>query len=139
METLPHPMPLSSRPATGNRMIRTGYFAKHGRHPGAVSIARFPPRWFTGPRCFALAPPPELLRLHDWDTYRARYRQEVLDRLDPGSVLRELESLAGSPDVILLCFEKSRVFCHRRLVAEWFGETKGIPVPETGDEGQQTF
>jgi len=35
-------------------------------------------------------------------------------------------------DAILLCWENSGVFCHRRLVAEWFEEELGVSVPEVG-------
>lgn len=120
-------------------MLKTGYFARDRKKPGVVSIARFPPQWYTGPCCFTLAPPPELLKLEDWTEYRRGYRKEVLDRLDPDEVLREIEGLAGGPDIILLCFEKDRSHCHRGLVAEWFSDTRGIRIPESGGEGQQTL
>ena len=33
----------------------------------------------------------------------------------------ELESLAEGRSVALLCFEKAGDFCHRCVLAEWFG------------------
>ncbi len=115
-------------------MLKTSYFAKSSKEPGAVSIARFPPRWYTGKRYFRLAPTPEMLKLGDWEEYKRRYRQEILSGLNPQEILKELEVLAEGHDVILLCFEKERAHCHRGLVAEWFRETRGITVPERGDE-----
>jgi DNA-directed RNA polymerase subunit N (RpoN/RPB10) len=119
-------------------MLLTSYFARSAQHPGAVSIARFPPKWYTGRCCFTLAPTPEMLRIEDWDEYRRRYRAEILGPLDPDAVLRELGVERAGHDIVLLCFEKDRSHCHRGLVAEWFLETRGIGVPELcGDPGQQ--
>jgi hypothetical protein len=100
-------------------MICTSYFARSAKTPGAVSIARFPPKWYTGARYLPLAPAPEMLKIQDWDEYRRRYREEILSVLDPDTVLRELENLGAGNNVVLLCFEKDRAHCHRGLVAEW--------------------
>ncbi|MFA5269872.1 MAG: DUF488 domain-containing protein [Methanoregula sp.] len=122
-------------------MLLTSYFAKSARAPGAVSIARFPPEWYTGARYLALAPAPDMLKIQDWDEYRQKYRTEVLDLLDPDAVLRDLDVDKAAHDIVLLCFEKHRTHCHRGLVAEWFLETRGIRVPEFGADPtlQQTF
>lgn len=122
-------------------MLLTSCFAKNARAPGAVSIARFPPKWYTGARYLPLAPKPEMLKIQDWNEYRRRYREEILSVLDPDTVLRDLESLGAGHDIILLCFEKERAHCHRGLVAEWFHETRGIRVPELGTDAtiQLTF
>jgi hypothetical protein len=118
-------------------MLRTSYFARSARNPAAVSIARFPPKWYTGARYLRLAPAPDMLKIGDWEVFRQRYRDEVLATLDPDAVLRELGELVPGSDIIMLCFEKERTHCHRGLVAEWFFETKGIRVPEAG-EGSTT-
>jgi hypothetical protein len=115
-------------------MLRTSYFAKSAKEPGAVSIARFPPKWYTGSCYLPLAPPPALLKLGDWEEYRRRYHEEVLSLLDPDEVLRDFGVDGAGHDIILLCFEKERTHCHRGLVAEWFFEKKGIRVPEVGEE-----
>jgi hypothetical protein len=122
-------------------MLKTSYFAKSAKLPGAVSIARFPPKWYTGTRYLPLAPTPDMLKIHDWDEYRRRYRTEILDVLDPDKVLQDLGAEDAGHDIILLCFEKDRAHCHRGLVAEWFFETRGIAVPELGQESvtQLTF
>ena len=115
-------------------MLRTSYFAKSAREPGAVSISRFPPKWYTGSRYFSLAPKPDMLKIADWVEFRLPYQNEVLNNLDPDTVLRELGDLVPGHDIILLCFEKERTHCHRGLVAEWFLETMGLKVPEVGEE-----
>jgi uncharacterized protein (DUF488 family) len=122
-------------------MLKTSYFAKSAKAPGAVSIARFPPKWYTGARYLPLAPAPDMLRIRDWEEYRRRYREEVLAALDPDKVLQDLEAIGAGHDIVLLCFEKDRAHCHRGLVAEWFFERKGVVVPELEPEsgGQQTL
>jgi len=122
-------------------MLKTSYFAKSAKAPGAVSIARFPPKWYTGARYLPLAPEPEMLNIQDWNEYRRRYHEEILSVLDPDEVLRHLEKLGAGHEIILLCFEKDRTHCHRGLVAEWFHETRGITVPELGTDAtmQLTF
>ncbi|MGB9176733.1 MAG: DUF488 domain-containing protein [Methanoregula sp.] len=112
----------------------TSYFAKSAKEPGAVSIARFPPKWYTGARYFPLAPAPDMLKIKDWDEYRRRYWEEVLFVLDPEEVLRDLKREKAGHDIVLLCFEKERAHCHRVLVAGWLYETRGIRVPELGEE-----
>ena len=115
-------------------MLKTSYFARSAKDPGAVSIARFPPKWYTGARYLPLAPPAALLKIGDWDLYRRRYRDEVLSVLDPDEVLRDLGLDGSAHDILLLCFEKDRTHCHRGLVAVWLNETRGITVPELGEE-----
>jgi uncharacterized protein (DUF488 family) len=115
-------------------MLKTSYFAKSAKVPGAVSIARFPPKWYNGARYLPLAPKPDMLKITDWDEYRRRYRNEILDVLDPDKVLQDLGVETAGHDIILLCFENDRTHCHRGLVAEWFHETRGITVPELGKE-----
>jgi hypothetical protein len=115
-------------------MLKTSYFARSAKEPGAVSIARFPPKWYTCSRYLLLAPAPDMLKIGDWDEYRRRYREEILSVLEPDEVLRDLNVDGAGHDIVLLCFEKDRSHCHRGLVAAWFQETKGIVVPELGDE-----
>jgi hypothetical protein len=115
-------------------MLKTSYFKKSAKEPGVVSIARFPPRWYTGSCYLPLAPAPDMLKIEDWDEYRCRYYEEVLSVLDPDEVLENLTAADRGHDIILLCFEKDRSHCHRGLVAAWFFETWGIRVPELGEE-----
>lgn len=88
-----------------------------------VSIALFAPWAYQGRRYPALAPRREMLTM-DEATYRVEY-QKILDNLDPRKVFEDL-----GEDAILLCWEGSGEFCHRRLVAEWLEEHLGVMVPE---------
>lgn len=98
-------------------------------NPNAVSISRWPPRWWRGNRYIALAPSIDLLNRSraglPWPEYVKEYRRDVLAKLDPAKVVADL-----GEDAILLCWEKPGEDCHRRLVAEWLESHTGIKVPE---------
>jgi hypothetical protein len=115
-------------------MLKTSYFSKSAQEPGAVSIARFPPKWYTGARCLPLAPTAGMIRIMDWHEYRLRYHDEILSMPGPDEVLRDPGVNRSDHDILLLCFEKWRADCHRGLVAVWLRETRGIGVLELGDE-----
>jgi len=119
-------------------LVTTSYFAKIDSIENPVSIARSEPRWFRQRPCFQaykkLAPSWSLVgkakqgRISQ-DEYARLYRETVLDRLDPLTVLRELyESFGSNPT--LLCWEAKREACHRRLVAQWLEVNTGVHVPE---------
>lgn len=110
--------------------MQTSNFARSGSHPRAVAISRTRPRGWTGRIYEPLAPPWRLLAEAlsgeiDEEEYTRRYRAEVLSKLDPAAVYADL-----GEDAVLLCWENSGAFCHRRLVAEWFEEALGILVLE---------
>ena len=104
--------------------------------PGRISIARFPPRGTpAGYRVYrALAPGPWFKSVPEAE-YRKRYAKQ-LAALDPRATYDALVALAGDGEPVLLCWERKadleagRVFCHRRIVAEWLGTTLGVNVPE---------
>jgi hypothetical protein len=54
------------------------------------------------------------------------YKAEVLDKLDPMQVIRDL----GGDNFVLLCWEDPGVFCHRRVVAAWMRKLTGVLVEE---------
>ena len=113
--------------------MKTSYFSSklwHGKN--AVAISRGIPEWYKGRVYKALAPSWELVRIKDTEEYTRRYRNAVLNRLDPKKVYKDL-----GDDAILLCWEKPDEFCHRRLVAEWLEEALGIKIPELGFENKQ--
>jgi hypothetical protein len=73
------------------------------------------------------------------DEYLHLYQAEVLDRLDPATVVHELDELAVGRIPVLLCYEKpdgSGGFCHRSLVSVWLANTLGLVVPEFGFENR---
>lgn len=114
-------------------MFQTSYFARAGTMPTAISIARSSPSFYIGAFYRPLRPPQDLLEAFKAggmtpDEYTARYTTEILDRLDPAAVAREIVILVG-PDAVLLCWEKPGKFCHRHIVAAWL-RSHGIDVEE---------
>ena len=105
-------------------MIQTSYFGRAANLPNAVAISQGIPKWYTGARYKPLAPSWELINLKEPELYKKRYYEEVLSKLDPKQVASDLDGC------ILLCHEKDRTFCHRRIVAEWLEAALGIKVPE---------
>lgn len=93
-----------------------------------VGIAVYPPSWYRGLNFKKLAPKPDMLKLSG-EAYRQRF-QEILDSLDPQDVLNELKELSGGKDIVLLCFEKDRRGCHRKLVADWLNENLNRSIRE---------
>jgi len=113
-----------------NIEIKTSYFANY-KEDNAVSIAFSTPNWFKGEKYKKLAPPKKLLYdyksgLVEEEEYRKVYSKEVLNKLDPFKIAKELNNK------VLLCYEKSEDFCHRKLVAEWLEEELNIKVKEVG-------
>ena len=109
--------------------MKTSYFSKSGNLPNAISIARGSPTWFNGNIYLPLAPSWDLIRTYKQNKneqkYVERYEQEVLKQLDPIKVYNEL-----GQNAILLCWEKSKDFCHRHLVAKWFQDNLKIEITE---------
>lgn len=107
------------------------------RGPGRIGISRgMPRRAEAGFRMYrALAPHREMLGMA-FDDYRPIYVGGILARLDPQETWDRLHALAYPHEPVLLCFERPPFtrdnFCHRHLVAEWFGERLGHEVPEAG-------
>ena len=110
----------------------TSYFGnvkKSLQGQNVVAISQGIPEWYAGKRYMPLAPSWALIRLTDEAQYCEGYAQ-VLAKLDAKKVYEFL-----GEDAILLCWEKPGIFCHRRLVADWFEQQLGIIVPEWGQGG----
>ena len=107
-------------------MIFTSNFKIAGRLPQAVAISRGIPRGWQGRRCKALAPPRDLIKIMEPERFIALYRAQVLDKLDPMKVIRDL----GGDNFIMLCWEAPGEFCHRRVVAAWLRKCTGVLVEE---------
>jgi hypothetical protein len=110
--------------------MKTSYFAKSGNHVNSVSIALYPPKWYTGVCYPGLAPPDHLLKLWkegkiDEEGYEEIYSRRVLWHLRPHKIIEDL-----GQDAILLCWEKSEKFCHRHIVARWLMANADITVEE---------
>lgn len=120
-------------------MIYTSYFGNIKNLPEntyPICIARWKPKFFTGPTIMSLAPSAELL--HWWrasdksDASKEKYKHIYNTQLttkDPHRLAALLEEKCKDKDPVLLCFEKPNDFCHRHLVAEWLNEN-GIPCKE---------
>lgn len=63
------------------------------------------------------------------DEYIASYYETRLKRLDVEELLYILEDKFGD-DIILLCHEGSKDFCHRRLLADYIELMTGVYIPE---------
>ncbi|MXQ13815.1 DUF488 family protein [Microvirga makkahensis] len=57
-------------------------------------------------------------RAGDGDLMRRIYCDEVLSREEAQEAFRDLEELAASRPVCLLCFERDPAICHRRVLAQ---------------------
>jgi hypothetical protein len=107
-------------------MIFTSNFKIAGLFPRAVAISLGVPRGWQGARCPVLAPPRPLIKVMDPATFIPLYREQVLDKLDPHKIIRDL----GGDNFIILCWEDPGVFCHRRVVAVWMEKATGIKIEE---------
>ena len=115
--------------------MNTSYFASTKiikGDPRLVSISRKPPDWIKAfvPIYKPLGPSWDLVMSYksgeiNQEEYTIRYYNEILNNLDPTRTYEEL-----GEDSILLCYEKSGQFCHRRLIAKWFEENLNIKVTE---------
>ena len=124
------------RPADAGIGMFTGYFGRNSRYIALgytpVSIALYTPTWFNGFRYPKLAPKEGFFkewkygsRKGDNKYYIERFNEEVLKPIcQRGVAIRELEALTHAPHskIVLLCYEKPGDFCHRHLVADWFGK-----------------
>jgi uncharacterized protein YeaO (DUF488 family) len=109
-------------------MIYTTYFAKLKKLPENVvpiAICRYVPEGLrlSCYRYFELAPNPDNLleykRTGDIEKFTRNYKEQILDKLDPHGLVRDLTRWVGNKDIAFVCYEKSTDFCHRHLVAEW--------------------
>ena len=123
--------------------IYTSYFANIKNIPNnmiPIAICGKSPDNYTGLEYKKLAPKYGFFMQwkedHDNDKYIECFEKEVLEPLIFEEVIKDLLLLSGNikglnylPDIVLLCFEHPGKFCHRYLVADWFGKN-GITVEE---------
>jgi len=109
--------------------LNTSYFAKSGKHPKAVCIAAGRPHFYKGRIYTKLGPKLWFFKKYKKDGdeafYTKQYHKEVLSKLNPIKVYKEL-----GKDAILLCWEGPDKFCHRHIVAEWLSINLGITITE---------
>ncbi|MCG2770962.1 MAG: hypothetical protein L6277_02590 [Desulfobacterales bacterium] len=107
-------------------MIFTSNFKTAGHLSQAVAISLGVPRGWTGRRYTRLAPNRRLVKIMDPTIFTRLFKAEVLDKLDPMKVIRDL----GGDNFILLCWEAPGEFCHRRVVAAWLRKHTGVLIEE---------
>ena len=107
-------------------MIYTSYFGKLKKLPKdivPISICGKTPDWYKGIQYRVLAPKWDFFKVwkenHDNDYYIRCFKTQVLDQLNPESVVNRLYTLSEGKDIVLLCYEKPLDFCHRHLVSAW--------------------
>lgn len=61
--------------------------------------------------------------------YIQQYRRDVLYYLDAQLIYEMLTRKYKNQNIILLCYESPKFFCHRQIVAQWFNNN-GIVVKE---------
>jgi len=94
-----------------------------------ISIARYSPKWYDGARFPGVAPTSYMLSgACSHEEYLKKY-QEILNRLDPHQVIKNIQAFSGGRDVALCCYEKPGDFCHRHLLSEWL-RNNGYDVNE---------
>ncbi len=99
-----------------------------------VSISRGDKK---GVRCDAklwvLAPSRETFdSADDWPKFISMYRSG-LDQLGADHIVGELRRISGEhgdKPLVLLCHERAVTDCHRGLLADWYEQHTGNPVPE---------
>lgn len=128
-------------------MIYTTYFAKLKSLPKSIipiSICGKAPNWYEGLQYKKLAPKYDFFmewkKNHNNDYYIKCFNEQVLNKLNAEDVYKNLISLCGiktttntTPDIALVCYEKSTDFCHRHLVAKWLKEN-GYECKEWSNE-----
>ena len=113
-------------------MIYTSYFAKLKSLPDniiPISICGKAPDWYKGLQYKKLAPKYDFFmewkKTHDNDYYIKCFNEQILDKLNALTVMRDLVDLVNSTEnhtgkeIALICYEKPSDFCHRHLVADW--------------------
>lgn len=99
-------------------ILWTSCYWTHMTAPNTVSIAWRTPGFYKGPSYTPLAPPSSLVMAWKneeipWEVYEALYREEVLSKLTPERIEKDLND-----GTVLLCWERSG-HCHRHIVADW--------------------
>ena len=116
--------------------MNTSYFANPNirlkkYNDNLVSVSKKPPAWMKIDRIYIpLCPNWSLVKNYkenkiSEEEYTNIYYENYLNKLDPLVTFNELGGNA-----VLLCFEKSGKFCHRRLIAEWLEKELNIPILE---------
>lgn len=119
-------------------MMFTSSFNNIGSIPNwyvPVAISRYVPKGYDGIRYEKLAPTEEILNKYKnneitEEEYTELYKNQVLSKLDPSDVYLDLMYIADSINIVLLCYESPKQFCHRHILAEWLNKNLQTNVRE---------
>lgn len=123
--------------------IKTGYFDKIGTYKKLnyvpVAICSRSPVSYKGLEYKKLAPKYDFFikwknKIINDDQYVEFYKNLVLSELNQRKVIQDLMELSRSFKIVLLCWEKPDLFCHRHLVAEWLSKETDIKITEYDEE-----
>jgi uncharacterized protein YeaO (DUF488 family) len=105
--------------------------AKYSLVPQCVSISASAPKSFPGLRYTALAPTWELLTdIKANKINEQQYSERYIALLEQRNITPE-KLYHDLPDgAILMCYEKTGDFCHRRVLAGWLLDKHNIFIPE---------
>lgn len=94
--------------------ISLSFFASRAPRERKVCIAKYPPRYWQGPRATLLAPSNP--RARNW---QQAYRLDMADRFPAGPRLGAylMEIARATPRPILCCYERQPEDCHRSILA----------------------
>lgn len=115
--------------------IYTSYFANLKNIPDdiiPISICCKAPKGYSGLEYPVLAPSSALLsewhRNHNESNYRSKFANQLV-LLNASNIVDVLNHISDGNDIVLVCYERPEVFCHRHLVAEWLNK-HGYDVKE---------
>lgn len=112
--------------------IYTSYFGqlKHLKENNIIPIAicRYIPKYYNGLVYQKVAPSEDILNTCRGShiEYKQRFYNEILFKLDPIEVIKDIVELSGNKDCALLCYEIPSEFCHRHIVKEWLSKSLNI-------------
>lgn len=119
-------------------MLYTGYFAKTKKYEEAgltpVSVALVTPLFFKGPKWSFFAPRKQLLDAYKADEITqeqfSTYYTNNLEATINTELQKKLRYTIGKHNIVMLCYEKSGDFCHRKILADWLIKKLDIKVDE---------
>lgn len=123
-------------------MIYTSYFASpklRNIECTKIGIVAIPPKWFTGVNLNSLAPSLELLYWYK-DAIKSHNNLGEIYKYYTNDYISKLEQLNLTPiveyfktfsnDVVLLCYERPKEFCHRHLLATYLNVRYAMSIKE---------
>lgn len=89
-----------------------------------IAICRYLPKYYNGLVYQKVAPSEDILNTcrSSHNEYMNRFTNEILFKLNPIDVIKDIAKLSNKQDLCLLCYETPEKFCHRHLVAKWLND-----------------